>query len=238
MISTILESEPQRKIWLYFLDLRIRYAPVVLFLGLVLAERAFGKLLLVLGLAWLGGALMLDRARPSDEELEDLLARDADPLVEKALEDLGAGDQEMRAAPLVLRGPIELDAPRYYQLFTRPRAGKDGGRRSPVIRVVIVLPLEDRLGIYSCHRNYLMDQTLQVSIEEYHYRDVVSMTLERDAEAAAGSANGAAPGNQILSFELTNGRRLSIPVWVGKEVQRTSLYMTMRAIQALLRGAR
>jgi len=235
MISTILESEPQRKIWLYFLDLRIRYAPIVLFFGLILAQGTFGKFLLVLGLAWLGGALMVDRVRPSDQELEELLARDADPLVEKALQDLGPGEQEMRAAPLVLHGPIELDA---LELFTRPRAGKDGGCRSPINRVVIVLPLEDRLGIYSCHRNFLKDRTSQVSVEEYHYRDVVSMTLEKDVETAAGRANGTAPGNQILSFELTNGRRLSIPVAVGEGTQRTGLDKTMRAIQALLRGAR
>jgi len=246
MISTVLQSERQRKIWLYFLDLRSRYALVVLFFGLVLAEGSFGKLLLLLGLAWLGGSLVLDRARPSDQELEELLSEDAEPIVEKAMQDLDPGDQEVRAAPLVLRGPIDIDAPAYYQLFARPRIGRDGGRRSPVNRVVIALPLEDRLGLFSCHRDSLKDQTSQVSIEKHHYRDVVSMTLEKDVEAVAGRAKESGPANQIFSLELTNGKRLSLPVSVGKPLvgaegegpQRASRDMTRRAIQALSRGAR
>ena len=246
MTSTILQSEQQRKIWLYFLDLRLRYALILLFLGLVLAERTFGKLLLVIGLAWVVAALMLDRSRPSDQELEELLTRDVDPLVEKAMQDLDPGDREMRAAPLVLRGPVDVDVPAYYQFFTRPRAGMDGGRRSPVNRVLIALPLEDRLGIYSCHRDSLKDQTSQISVEEHHYRDVVSMTLEKDREISAGRANRTAPVNRLFSLELTNGRRLSIPVSAGQPVeaaegegpQRTGLDMTVRAIQTLIRDKR
>jgi hypothetical protein len=246
MNSTILQSEQQRKIWLYFVDPRSRYALVVLFLGLVLVEVTVGKVLLLFSLAWLGGALALDRARPSDQELEDLFSRDAQSLVEKAMQNLDPRDDEMRAAPLVLRGPIELAAPAFYRFFTRPRTGKDGGRRSPINRVMVLLPLEDHLGIYSCYRDSLNDQTSQVSVEEHHYKDVVSVTLEKDVEIADGQAtkNGGPPANQIFSLELSNGKRLSIPVAIGQPgqegegLQRTGLDKTVRAIQTLLRDKR
>lgn len=243
MISTIPQPATQQRIWLYFLDTRLRYAVVVLFLGLALGEILLGKILLLFGLLWLAGALLFNRARPSDQEIEDLLSRDVESLVEKALQSLNPRDEEMPAEPLVLRGPIELNAPAFRKFLTRPRTGKDGGRRSPVNRAVILLPLEDRLGIYSCHRDSLNDQTSQISVEEHHYRDVVSLTLEKDAEAARDRTGRT---GQILSLELKSSRRLSIPVSdaqpsetaAGDGLPGTGMAKTVRAIQALMRDKR
>jgi len=243
MISTIPQAEPQRRIWLYFLDSRLRYALVLLILGLALVEVSFGKVLLLLAFAWMGGALLLDRARPSDQKLEELLARDVEPLIEKALRSLGQRPDEFQAPPLVLRGPVELDAPAFQQFLTRPRTGKDGGRRSPVNRVVVLLPLEDHLGIYSCQRDSLKDQTMQAAVEEHHYRDIVWLALEKDIEPPDGRASGT---GQILSLELKSGRRLSIPVVAGppmdgatgEGVPETSVERTVRAIQVLMRDKR
>jgi len=223
------QSEPQRKIWLYFLDLRLRYAIVVSLLGLVLGETWLGKCLLLLGLSWLAGALILDRVRPSEHQLEQLLIQDIEPLVEKAQQGLDPREHEMRAPPLVLRGPVELARPALQRL-ARPRCGRDGRRRSPVNRVVILLPLEDHLGIYSCHRDSLDDINSQVSVEEHHYRDVVSLGLEKDVDATRDRSIGA---GQVLSIELTSGRRISVP---GSS--ETDIEKTVRAIQALMRDKR
>jgi hypothetical protein len=247
MISTILQSEQRRRIWLYFLDPRIRYALLVLFLGLVLVEVSLGKGLVFLGLAWLGGALALDRTRPSDQELDELCSRDVKALVEKAMQGCEPQVHEMRAMPLALSGPIDLDARAYYRFFTRPRTGKDGSRRSPINRVVILLPMEDHLGIYSCHHDSLRDLTSQVSVEEHHYRDVVSVILEEDVGTTDGRAfkDGGCLATQVFSLEFTNGRRLSVPVSVGTQGEgaeagsrRTGLDKTVRAIQTLLRDKR
>jgi len=247
MISTILQSERRRRIWLYFLDLRIRYALVVLFVGLALADWSLGKSFLLLGFAWLGGALVLDRTRPSDREFDELLSRDVESLMEKAERILEPGEHEMRAEPLGLRGPIERDVAACHRYFTKPRTGRDGGRRSPMNRVVFLWPMEDRLCTYSCHHDSLTDLTSQISVEEHHYRDVVSVTLEEDVEAAhvGKTKNGASP-TQIFSLEFTSGRRLSIAVSVGPPVdgtgegepRRTELDKTVRALQALIRDKR
>jgi hypothetical protein len=241
MSSPTSQSDRQRKIWLYFLDPRLRYAFVPLLLGLALVEIFLGKFFLLIGFAWLGAALLLDRARPSDQELEELLAADVQPLVEKALQSLDPQDDEMQAPPLVLRGPIELAAPAFRQFLTRPRAGKDGNRRSPVNRLVVLLPLENHLGLYSCQRDSLNDQTTQVSIESHHYRDVVWLALEKDVESAAGQA--ATGTGQIFSLELKNGRRLSVRVAAGPPRDEatddhgalSSMEKTVRAIQVLMR---
>jgi hypothetical protein len=232
MISAIPQSDQQRKIRLYFLDPRLRYTLVPLVLGLALVEVSVGKLLLLLGFAWLGAAFLLDRVRPSDQEFEELLLRDIEPLIEKARQSLDPRDDEMQAPPLVLHGPIELGAPAFREFLTRPRTGKDGARRSPVNRVVILFPLEDHLGIYSCQRDSLNDRIEQVSVEEHHYGDVVWLALEKDREPASGQE---ASARQIFSLELKSGKRLSVPVAGTPEA---SMEKTVRAIKVLMRDKR
>lgn len=252
MISALLASEQRRRIWLYFVDLRVRYALVVVFLALILVETSLGKGLLLIGLAWVGGALVLSQRRPPDQELDELFSRDLEAHVEKAVKHLEPREKEMQAAPLALYGPVEQDTPSYYRLFTRPKTGRDNGRRSPVNRVVVLVPMEDHLGIYSCHYDSLRDITSQVSIEEHHYRDVVSVTLEADLEVSDGlqrrqyqtlKGESYLP-TQVFSLEFTSGRRLSIPVSVrrrseGEEASLpTELDKTVHAIRVLLRDKR
>lgn len=239
MISTILQSEPRRKIWLYFLDLRIRYALALLVVGLILAEFLPGKLLLLAGLSWLLAALIVDRARPSEQELDRLLSHEIEGVTERAQQSQEAREDERRAAPLAL---LEPDAVAPTPYFTRPRTDRAGGRRSPVNRVVVLLPMEDRLGIYSCCHDTLEDRTSQVSAEEHHYREVASVVLEKDFEGSAGAGKPAAlRTTQILSLVLTSGQRLSFPAsfaWEVGEAGPTSLERILRALQKLLQDYR
>jgi hypothetical protein len=248
MTSTTLQPEQHRKIWLYFLDTRVRYAVVLFFFSMILVETSFGKALLLLDLTWLAGALAVSRARPSDQELDDLLSSGVASLEEKAKRDLAPREQEMQAAPLTLRGPLDLDAPARQRFFTRPRTGQDGARRSPINRVVVLLPMEDRLGVYTCHHDCLEAVTSQVCAEEHHYRDVQSLALERSAETASNrdlpSKTIVLP-TQVLSLTLTSGKRLSFPVSVGRSLDSaggpsplTGLEGTVRAIQTLIRDSR
>jgi len=246
MIPSIPNSDERRRLWLYFLDLRLRYAVVVLLLGLVLVELLVGKALLLAGILWLSGALVLNARRPSDQEVDELLSRDLKSLVPKAL--AGLDPPEMLAAPLALSGPVERSATATGSLFVRPRAGRDGGLRSPVNHAVILVPMEDQLGIYSCEHDSLTGSTSQVAVEEHHYRDVVTVRLEEDVEVSASSGHDrrtAAP-TQVFSLELTNGRRLSVPVSVawqeespgGERPLPTGLEKTVLAIRALMRDKR
>lgn len=251
MIQVILECERRRRMWLYFVDLRLRYALAVVFLGLILVEATVGKCLLLIGLAWVGGALVLGGMKPSDQELDGLFSHDLDALVQKAERSLEPLQSENRAEPLAIYGPIELDTSASYRLFTRPRVGKDRRRRSPVNRVVVVVPMAEHLGIYSCHHDSLRDLTSQVAVEEHHYRDVVSVVLEEDLEVSDGSRRRSyqtARGRdyvptQVFSLEFTSGRRLSIPVSVGRPGEGeapplTGLDRTVGAIRSLMRDKR
>ena len=251
MIWTILDCERRRRIWLSFVDLRLRYALAVIFLGLILVEAMLGKGLLLLGLAWAGGALALGRLRPSDQELDEIFSRDLEGQVVKAERSLEPLESGTRAEPLAIYGPVELDTSAAFRLFTRSKTGRDRRQRSPVNRVVIVVPMEEHLGIYSCHYDSLRDLTSQVSVEEHHYRDVVSVVLEEDVEVSDGTQRrtyqtqrgGSYLPTQVFSLEFTSGRRLSIPVSVGRAGEGdvpllTGLDKTVRAIRTLMRDKR
>lgn len=244
MIATILQDEPRKRIWLYFLDLRIRYALVLLFFGLLLAESTFGKIVLLAGLIWVAGALALGRIRPSDQEVDGLLYREVELVTEKARRSHETRGDEMRAAPLALLGPVERDAAAPAH-FTRPRTGRDGGRRSPVNRVVVLLPLEDRLGVFSCRHDSLANRSTHVSAEQHNYRDVASVALEQDVEDGRDGTAGAPHKTQVFSLVLTSGQRLAFPVSVaraatgaGDEDSHPGVDRTVHAIQTLLRDHR
>lgn len=250
MISTIFDSENKRTVWLYFLDARGRYAMVLLFFGLILADVGLGKALLVGGLGWVGGSLALVWKRPSDREVDQVAARGLEPLVAAAVRNLDPRDDEMRAAPLALYGPVENGTARFRHLV-RPRTGRDGARRSPINRVVVLIPLEDHLGLYSCQYDFLTEETSRVSVEEHHYRDVVSVRLEESRPAQEPETPGdriASTGgsSQVFSLDLSNGKCLSIPVSAGwrsgnqgqDSVDPTGLDRTVRAIRVLLSDKR
>lgn len=236
MIAQALQSEQQRRIWLYFVDLRIHYALAPIFLGLVLVETAAGKMLLLGGLAWVAGALYIGNQRPSDQEIDEMLSIELGPLVERARESLRPREEEMQAAPLALMGPLDLNSPEYRRLFARPRTGRDGKRRSPINKAVVILPMEDRLGIYTCRFDSLTNLATQVSSEEIHYRDIVLVSFEKDAEQATA---------QVLTLELKSGRRVAIPAsmgWLkndtGEGMPLNGLDRIARAIQTLIQDKR
>ena len=243
----ISNSGGRSQLRLYFLDLRLRYALAVLLLGLILVETRLGKLLVFSGLVWLGVALLLAAKRPSDQEADELLASDLKSLVQRALRSLGS--HEMMAAPLALFAPTEPGVQNHGP-FVRRRAGRDGGSRAPVNLGVVVVPMEDQLGVYSCQYDSLSGEAIQISIEEHHYRDVVAVRLEEDVEVPRGSGqlpekNFGRP-TQVFSLEFTNGRRLCVPVSVawqegvasGEEPLPTRLEKTVLAIRALMRDQR
>jgi hypothetical protein len=237
-----LTADERDRIRLYFLDSRLRYGLILLVLGLVLVELTLGKILLFAGLIWMGAAMALAAKRPSEEEIDRLLSRDLGPLIETATRALDRPEDEIQVPPLALLGPSPLAAHAPDLRSTRQRNGRDGRPRSPVNRAVILLPMEDQLGLYSCDQNAVTGQISNVSVEEHHYRDIVSVQMEEDVARASDPAHHQ---TQRLSLELTNGRRVEVPVttaWQrpdgGVALGPTDLEKTLAAVRVLLRGKR
>lgn len=241
MIPQPLTADERNRIRLYFLDSRLRYGLIILVSGLVLIELTLGKLLFLAGLAWMGAVLALATKRPSEDELDRLVSRDLSSLIETATRALDRPEDEIQVPPLALLSPSPLAA----QALDRRsvRQGRDGRLRSPVSRAVILLPMEDQLGLYSCDLNAVTGQISNVSAEEHHYRDIVSMQMEEDI---SGVSNPVRRQTQRLSLDLTNGRRVEVPVvaaWQrpdGEEAALgpTDLEKTLAAIRVLLRDKR
>jgi hypothetical protein len=255
MTEPNLTSDDRNKVALYFLDLHLRYLFLALFAGLILVEFWLGKLILLCGCAWAAVAVALAARRPSDVEIDALFARDLRSLAGQALSRLKPDEMETVGPPYALFGPAAPAAAIRDRPFSRPRKGHDGRLRSPCNQAVILLPLEDQLGIFSCDHDSISGLTSQASVEEHHYRDVVSVRFEEGtaetersvlAAAKPGRASGTRPLSQVFSLDLTNGRRLSVPVSVAwhedvsgsDAVQPTDLEKFVLAIRALMRDKR
>lgn len=239
--------ETREQVWWYFLDVRLRYAFVLLFAGMVLVDSDVGKGMVGLGLIWIMASILLTRARLSESDVDRLLSEDIDSLIRDAERRFRVEDQELRVKPLVLLGPVETKVPDSYQYLTGPRTGRDGRRRSPINRVVILVPMENRLGIYLCNRDFLRGLTSQMTVEEHNYRDVVSVKLENltDIDKVKSFDSSTPEYSQVLSLELRNDTKLTFPVLGVKpgkggeeEETITGAERTMRAIQTLLGGNR
>lgn len=246
MTAMGMTEQTRERVWWYFFDVRLRYAYAVLFLGMAIAQSELGRGLVGLGLVWITGSILLSRSRLPEPEVDRLLSEDINALIEDAERRFRVEDQEVRIPPLVLLGPVEANVPTSYQYLTGPRTGRDGRRRSPVNRVVILVPMEDRLGIYSCCRDFLRGETFQLTVEEHNYKDIVSVKLETLTDRDKVKSFDAAPPehSQTLTLELNNKTKLTFPILGGKpgeggeEEPVTGAERTMRAIQTLLGGNR
>jgi len=211
---------------LYFLDLQTRYALTLLLASLIVIEFGLAKALAAVALLWLAAALLLALKRPSNREVDDLLADDLKLLVKRALRDLD--DPETMAAPLALFSPVD-SAVQDAGAFVGRRVGPDGRIRSPIHRGIVIVPMVDALGIFSCQHDALNGEITQVTREKHRYRDVLTVRLEEDL------------GTRSFVLELAGGRRLAIPVsatWQEDDAGddgpvSAGLEKTVRAINAL-----
>ena len=254
MTAHLLTGNERHRIGLYFFDPRLRYGLTLVLAGLVLIELPLGKLLLLCGLTWLGAGLALAAQRPSDEELDQLLSSDLDTLVENATRSLDRSEDEVQVPALALLSPSPLVAESPSIISYRWRTGRDGRRRSPVNRAVVLIPMEDQLGIYTCDQNSVTGRISSISVEEHHYRDIVSLRMEGDLAPAEvppqrsglGSRGVVPSAAQRLSLDLTNGRRVAVLVasaWRqpgagGGALGPSEVEKTLTAIRALMRDHR
>lgn len=249
MTAAEITPEVRDKVWWYFFDVHLRYAFAILFVGMVLVPSDVGIAILVLGLIWLVVSSLLTRSRLPEAEVDRLLSEDIDVLIADAQRRFRVEDEELRVKPLLLVGPVEPNVPSLYESVIGPRTGRDGRRRSPVNRVVIVVPMESRLGIYSCCRDFLKNVTSQLAIEEHNYKDVVSLRLEtlsgKPQVKSLDPTSQSQEYAQVLSLELSNRKKLTFPVSCELPEERTNdeqpltgTERTMKAIQTLLGGQR
>lgn len=244
MTAMEMALDTRERVWWYFLDVRLRYAFALLFAGMVLVDSSdAGKVMVGVGLIWITASILLTRSRLPEPEVDRLLSEDIDSLIRDAERRFRVEDQELRVEPLALLGPVETNVPTSYQYLTSPRTGRDGRLRSPVNRVVILVPMEGRLGIYSCYRDFLRGLTSQVTVEEHNYKDVVSVKLETLSDREKVKSFDTPEHSQVLILELSNKTKLTFPVLGGKPDQDgqeertiTGAERTMRAIQALIGG--
>jgi len=149
--------------------------------------------------AYKGGRRKLDydkryraaEPKPSDDEMDRLLAKDLSGLLERAMRRLGVTLDELelsgerwdpiahlnRGTPLLdseQKQPLLVFGPRI--LAAESAVGQDGVFRFSAYQAMVICPTGYRLGLYSCVIDFLTGGLRQEETQEYHYSDVVAVS--------------------------------------------------------------
>jgi hypothetical protein len=157
--------------------------------------------------------------KPSDEEMDDLLAEDLTGVRKQAMQRLGLTLDELelpseewdpvanlaRGNPLIgdrqKRGPMVIFGPAFPTLSA---VGRDGFWRFAAYEVMVICPTGYHLGLYRARIDFLTGGLDREETQEYHYNDVVAVSTRTT------------PDQEVNSLDLREGK----PIHFAKAVLR------------------
>jgi len=158
---------PKWSIWLILLGI------VVLLIGTQTSGGVAVAGIVILAI----GALVIYTSvggKPSDSQMDQYLEEDLQKVAQKMLEKLGLDESEMVAESVFIHGPgwKKLGVERHAKL------GADRKPRYTPIQCTVIGFCENQLVYYNCLLDFTTGGFLDVSTDEYFYRDVVSASTQ------------------------------------------------------------
>lgn len=147
---------------------------------------------------------------PDDATVDAWLKEDIDKLKAQSYDKLGIEKAEEASDPLVIISPIYWHVKGIDIKEVALRKGKDDFLRFSVYQITIFHLHEYILAAYICHYNFLRGTSLNEITNEYHYKDVVSVSTQET------SSNYHLPDGQKLihaqEFRLSvaSGERINV----------------------------
>ena len=178
-------------------------------------------------------AFEMAEPKPSDREMDELLASDLQTLEERAMYSLGITSEHLEVGaeawdpvmallgkhsaarpekrPLVLYGP-ELSG------FG---IGDDGVWRFQRYEILIICPTRHILALFHCSLDFLSGGLSEENTEEYQYAHVVAVSTKTTAvpdDLSLGELNTRTPDNDAVRFSKVQRRRLEVSVSNGQSM--------------------
>jgi hypothetical protein len=195
-------------------------------------------------------AIMLWRAlrpRPSHEQIDAWLAEDLAQLAPRALRKLDLDEED-----IVTDGPLRIIAPILWsthgvpesetKLFRVEKRGKQKVARYAIHHVTAIILTKDHLGAYWADFNFLRNAFLNEHAQEFHYRDVVSVSLQEDSTNLTLTTGQKMVHAQQFRLSVTSGEHISVVVGsreieeaTGAKQDTDSVEKVVRAIRKMLR---
>lgn len=192
-------------------------------------QQAVGCLVigLIPGLIMIGiGAMMLAKInaayrakvsegepKPSDLQVQSWLDEGIRKLSEHSRGKLNLDESEGSiSAPLIIAGPILWDTGGVSSDDLVWKRGEDGLVRFGVYRVTIILLTDRHLTSYACDYNFIRDVALNERTDEFHYRDIVSVSTREQDTAYTLPTGKKMTKAQAFSLSVASGESISVMV--------------------------
>jgi hypothetical protein len=179
---------------------------------------AVGVLLLAASLLWFFVAIMRQIKRPSDEQMDRWLAEDLKQIVERSINKLGlVGIRLMKGDDdtVMFTGPILWTTSGISNKDLLWKKGKDDIVRFAIYRVTIIQLAEHLLAAYACDFNFLKNVKLNEDTDEYHYRDIASVSTHEISTSYRLPNGKSLVHAQAFRLSVVSGE--SIQVTIGAE---------------------
>jgi hypothetical protein len=175
-----------------------------------------GVLLFAVSLLWFFVAITQQIQRPSDDQMDKWLEEDLKQIVERSLNKLGlVGARLMKDEPVMFTGPILWPTTGIPNQDLLWKKGKDDTVRFAVYRVTVIQLAEHLLAAYACDFNFLKNVKLNEDTDEYHYRDIASVSTHEISTSYKLPNGKSLVHAQAFRLSVVSGE--SIQVTIGAE---------------------
>ncbi len=199
----------------------------------------FGALI---GVGWLILMYGTKGNMPSDSQVDKWFTEDIARITEQSLSKVGLDKPELVKEPLPITGPILWATNGVPSTDLLWKKGKDGIVRFAINRVTVINLSNQLLAAYACDFNFIKNVTLNESTDEYHYKDIVSVSTQEDSTSYTLPTGVSLLKAQAFSLSVASGERIKVTIGAmklteitGGTIPTTSAEKAVSVIRAMLR---
>lgn len=198
-------------------------------------------------LAIIGGGLLYSMygapgTLPDDAEVDKWFQEDLSRIVEQSLSKAGLDKSELVQTPIPVTGPIFWSTNGVSTEDLRWKKGKDEFVRFSINRITVILLSNNLLAAYACDFNFIKNVTLNESTQEYHYKDVVSVSTQEDSTSYTLPNGVSMVNSQAFRLSVASGESIKVVISAAKlteitggKIPTTSAEKAVQVIRTMLR---
>jgi hypothetical protein len=201
-----------------------------------------GFIMALAGGFWLYSLYGSKGSLPSDAEVDAWFQQDVANIVEKSLSKAGLDKTELVQAPIPVTGPIFWSTNGISGEDLRWKKGNDNFVRFSINRVTVILLSNQLMAAYACDFNFIKNVTLNESTQEYHYKDVVSVSTQEDSTSYTLPNGVSMVNSQAFKLSVASGENIKVVISAAKlseitggQIPTTSAEKAVQVIRTMLR---
>jgi hypothetical protein len=179
---------------------------------------------------------------PSDNEVDNWFEEDIARITEQSLSKVGLDESQLIREPLAITGPILWSTNGVPQEDLLWKKGKEDVVRFAVNRVTVIHLSDQLLAAYACDFNFLKNVSLNERTDEYHYKDVVSVSTQEDSTSYTLPTGVSLVHSQAFRLSVASGEAIKVTIGAAKlaeitggTIPATSAEKAVQVIRAMLR---